>query len=104
MDTLTIGFLIVTVLVGGGAFALFSSRTGAAPGILKTLGISSAAGILGGVASIFTDAYAFITACAFGELAFSGYLFVIGLAVMVGIWVWNGIQDYSKDRPITFVD
>ena len=103
-DPMTIGFLVVVLVVGGGGFMLYSMLSGSSPGILKTLGISTTSGILGGVASIFTDTYEFLTACVYGQLGMYGYLFLIGLAVMVGVWIYNGVQDYSRNRPISFVD
>ena len=103
MDTLTIGFILAGLVVGGGAFALISSMTGVGTSWLKTLGLSSGAGIFGGIASIFTDTYAYLSASAFGQLGIYGYLYLFGIGALLLVWAFNGWSDFSKDKPINMI-
>jgi hypothetical protein len=98
-----IGFLVAAVIVGSGGFLLWSGFTGKSPSILKTLGISTTSGIVGGFVSIFTDTQAWLSACITGHLGIVGWLAIIMIAFFVGVLFFNGFRDYKKNRPIRLV-
>ena len=83
---------------------LISAITGSSFTWLSTLGLSGGAGIVGGIVSIFTDTYAYLAAAFTGHLGIYGWVFVAGVVVMVCVWIYNAWDDFSKDRPITFVE
>ena len=101
---MTIGLILIFLVVGGGAFMLISGSTSASFGLGKTLGLSGVSGFFGAGLSMYTDTWNLIVSSAYGVLGMYGYLFLLGLAVMVGVWIWNGFQDISKNRPIGIVD
>jgi len=104
MEAITLGFILAFLIVGVGAMMLISALTGANWGILKTLGLSSGAGILGGIGAVFTDTYAYLSACFTGQLQFYGWIFLAGIGSCLAVWTYNAWQDYSKNRPLSFVD
>lgn len=103
MDPLTIGILVSVLIFGVLGFALFSSMSGATS-ITKALGVGATTGVLGSITAVFTDAWKFIVASAYGHLGFYGYILIFGLIACLAIWFWNGFQDVAKNRPISFVD
>lgn len=103
-DPFTIGLLLVFLVVGGGAFMLISGLTPASFGLAKTLGLSSVAGFFGTGFSMYTDTWNYLVSCAYGVLGFYGWLFIGGLLALVGVWIYNGFKDLSKNRPIGIVD
>ncbi len=103
MDPMTIGIVVVMVIFGIAAFFLYSAASGPTT-LLRALGVSSGAGIVGSIVAVFTDAYKFIVASAYGHLGFYGYIFIFGLALCLIVWMWNGYQDLRKNRPLSFVD
>ncbi|RKX53413.1 MAG: hypothetical protein DRP30_04565 [Thermotoga sp.] len=104
LDPFTIGILLVFLVVGAGAFMLIAGLTPSTFGIGKTLGLSSVAGFFGSGLSMYSDTWNYLVSCVYGALGFYGWLFVFGLLALVGVWIWNGIQDISKNRPIGIVD
>lgn len=101
---LTIGLILIFLVVGGGAFMLISGSTSASFGLGKTLGLSGVTGFFGAGLSMYTDTWNMIVSSAYGVLGMYGYLFLFGLGLMVIVWIWNGFQDVSKNRPIGIVD
>ena len=98
-----IGFLIAFIIVGAGGFLLYAGLTGKNPGILKTLGISTTSGVLGGFTSILTDTQAYLSACFQGHLGIAGYLALIMIGFFVIVLLYNAWHDYKDNKPISLV-
>lgn len=104
MEMFTMGLVLVFLVVAAAAFMLISGLTGSTFGLSKTLGLSSVAGFFGSGFSMYTDTWNYIVSCAYGVLGFYGWLFIGGLALLVGVWIYNGWKDLAKNRPIGVID
>lgn len=102
-DPLTIGIIVTVLILGVGGFFLYSSMSGATT-ITKALGVGGATGILGSITAVFSDAWKFIVASMYGHLGLYGYILVFGILACLVVWGWNGFQDISKNRPLSFVE
>lgn len=103
IDPFTMGILMVMGVIGIAVFFLYSSASGPTT-LLKGLGVASAGGIVGSVIAVFTDAYKFVIACAYGHLGWYGYLLIIGIGACLIIWAYNGWKDLKANRPLSFVE
>lgn len=97
-----IGFLLVVLIFGGAAAFLYSGSTGAVS--LTRVGLTgTAGGLLGSVTMIFTDAWKVLVASLYGHLGMYGWILIGGIALCVGVWIFNAIQDAGKNKTISFV-
>jgi len=103
MDPLTIGILVTVLIFGVAGFFLFSTTSGVTS-ITKALGVGGAAGIVGSITAIFTDAWQFVVAAAYGNLGLYGYILIGGIVACLVVWAYNGYKDVKLNRPIGFVD
>lgn len=103
MSVMLIGVLAVVLILGIASFSLFSSMSGVTT-VTRALGVGAAGGVVGSILAVFTNAWEFVVACAYGHLSFYGYLFIIGLGLCLIVWSINGLNDVKKNRPIGFVD
>ena len=102
---MTLGLMVLALIGGIGGIWLYAGRTGANPGILKTLGIGGGTGgVVATITGIYTKSWAIITGAFYGHLGIVGYAFIFVLAVCLIVWIWNAYQDYKKNRPIGFID
>ncbi len=101
MDPFTIGLLMVILIMGVASFFLFSTTSGVTT-ITKALGVGAAGGVVGSIVVIFTDAYKFLVAAAYGHLGMYGYIFIFGLALCLIVWIVNGVRDVKLNSPINF--
>ena len=92
----------ITILIYFGAFLSSVSLVGMAQAN-GAFGGSLTRTVAGGVTSItsgtflfqYTNLESFISACAIGNLGFSGYVFIGGLSALIITWVTNLIE-YRK--------
>ncbi len=103
MSALLIGIIVSVLIFGiGGAF-LYSSSTGAVS-LFRVGAVGSVSGILGSVTMVFTNTWKMLTASLYGHLDFYGWILIGGIAVCLGVWLWNAIQDAGRRQPISFVE
>jgi hypothetical protein len=100
MDPMTLGILAIALVGGLGAILAFGKGAGA----LRLLGLGSGGAMAGGVLSIYTKSWALVTGSFYGHLGVAGYAFIGCLGILILIWMWNAYKDFSKNRPIGFVD
>lgn len=103
MSVSLIGIGIIVLIFGVVGAAIYSAYSGSVS-ILRVVGVGGTTGVLGSITTVFSDAWKFVLACAYGELGIYGYFFMFGLLLCLVIWAWNAYSDAKKNRPISFVD
>lgn len=97
------GIGLVILIIGIAAFFLYSTVSGPTT-LLRGLGVASGAGVVGSIVTVFSDAWKFILASAYGHLGLYGYILIAGLGACLIVWIVNGYNDLRKNRPFGFVD
>lgn len=103
MDPLMIGVLLVILIFGVAGFFLYSAASGVTT--LKTASlVGGGAGLLGSITTVFSDAWQFVVSALYGNLGMYGWILIGGIGFCLVVWFWNGFQDLSRNRPLSFVE
>ena len=99
----TLGIILVVAILGVVGASVYSAYTGSVS-ILKVAGVGGATGILGSITTVFSNAWQFLIASAYGELGWYGYILIFGLVACLAVWGFNAYDDARRNKPIGFVD
>lgn len=102
MSLSLLGIGVIVLIFGVVGAALYSAYSGSVS-ILRVVGVGGASGLVGSITTIFSDAWQFVVASAYGQLGIYGYFFIGGLILCLFIWGYNAYTDARKNRPIAMV-
>lgn len=99
----TLGIILIVAIVGIVGASIYSAYTGSVS-ILKVAGVGGVSGVLGSITTVFSNAWQFLIASAYGQLGWYGYILILGLVACLCVWGFNAYNDARRNKPISFVE